>query len=370
MVTMDLHANLTKRKIQYSTTISGFQTCPHVDLKQTGIRAARMLVSTLEGKMIPKIGWVKVPMVTPASKQVDMFPGAYLDIMTSNKNLKNLGAIDSSAFTVQPWMDIPELGWASLVITNDDVDLAKKLAMKLAGDMWGKRHELSEIDLIDPFKAISESLELEEGPILLTDLADGTLAGSPGDSVVVLKELLALDPQKRCLVSVCDPQVASVASRLGVGSEIDVDIGAKLSFAFSNSIQIQAEILWVGPASFQFAQQAYKGMLVQMGLCAVLAIGEIRLLVTSHPSFTTDPKFYESVGLNPRTAHIVVVKSHAGFHDGYKGISKKTIFLDTPGMSSDRIDSLEFINVDRPLFPWDSDMIFESVTGAFISRGV
>ena len=31
MVTMDLHANITNKKVKNATTISGFLTCPHID---------------------------------------------------------------------------------------------------------------------------------------------------------------------------------------------------------------------------------------------------------------------------------------------------------------------------------------------------
>ena len=34
-------------------------------------------------------------------------------------------AIDSSAFTVQPWLDIPELGYGAIVITENEFTINK-----------------------------------------------------------------------------------------------------------------------------------------------------------------------------------------------------------------------------------------------------
>ena len=360
MVTMDLHANITKKKIKNATTISGFHTCPHIDLIETGERAARMLCGILEGTSNPTMAWKKVPMVTPASKQIDFKPGPYRDLLQENISLNLRGAIDSSTFTVQPWLDIPELGYAAIVITENDVALARDLTSQLAKKMWDLRHELINISLLSPSQAIDRALKKSFGPVIMSDLADGTGAGSPGDSSVVLATLIMAQPKKRCLVSVCDPEVANLAASVGVGGEISTSIGAKKSFAFSAPTQITGKVLRSGVEHFRFTQKGYNGMRVEMGLCAVLEIGEIRVLVTSLPAFTTDPEFYRCVGLEPSSAQIVVVKSHAQFQDSYDALASEIIFLDTPGMSSDNVAQLPFTNINRPLYPWDPDLVFDA----------
>jgi len=360
MVTMDLHANITEKKIVNATTISGFRTCPHIDLIETGERAARMLCGVLEGYSRPTMAWKKVPMVTPACKQIDFKPGPYRNLLQATIDLDSEGAIDSSAFTVQPWLDIPELGYGAIVITENDENLAQELTHKLAKKMWDLRHDLLDIELLSAPVAIQKALKNIQGPVLLSDLADGTGAGSPGDSSVVLAALIAADPKKRCLVSVCDAQVAAQAASIGVGGEISTMIGAKKSFAFSMSTQIHGKVLRTGVEHFRFTQKGYNGMRVEMGLCAVLEIGEIRVLVTSFPAFTTDPEFYRCVDLEPTTAQIVVVKSHAQFQDSYDAIASEIIFLDTPGMSSDDVAQLPFTKIDRPLYPWDPDLVFDA----------
>ena len=47
-VTHDLHANLTKRRASLCDGIVGYHTAPHVDHRETGRRAARLLLRTLE----------------------------------------------------------------------------------------------------------------------------------------------------------------------------------------------------------------------------------------------------------------------------------------------------------------------------------
>ena len=104
------------------------------------------------------------------------------------------------------------------------------------------------------------------------------------------------------------------------------------------------------------AGEAYQGVEMDMGFCAVLRSNSIHLLVTSKPVMTTDPALYRAVGLEPSEAQIVVVKSHIQFRSGYKEIAKEIILLDSPGMSSDHLTKLNFQRMDRPLFPFDPDL--------------
>jgi microcystin degradation protein MlrC len=359
MVTMDLHANITKQKINNANTISGFHTCPHTDLTKTGRRAARMLALKLRGELDPIMRFIKVPMVVPASNQIDFKPGPYAELINETKSLIDLGAVDASAFTVQPWMDIPELGFGALVVTNGDNTLANFLVSKLAQIMWEFRVTLSATNLIEPKTAITNGLSYDTGPVVLSDIADGTMAGSPGDSTAVLKVLLEMEISKTVLVSICDPKVAELAEKLGVGSRIKTLIGGIKGGNFYSPCEIEGEVLASSEMKYRFTQKGYHGMEIKMGLCAVIAIGHIRLLVTSLAASTTDPAFYRAAGLNPEEAQIVVVKSHAQFQDSYRNIAKNIYFLDTPGMSSDKIAELPFTKIDRPTYPWDLDLVFE-----------
>src|SRR5215510_16434970 len=49
-VALDMHTNLFPAMAQHATVIAGYQTYPHVDMYETGIRAARPIFSLLEKK--------------------------------------------------------------------------------------------------------------------------------------------------------------------------------------------------------------------------------------------------------------------------------------------------------------------------------
>ncbi|RPI90394.1 MAG: M81 family peptidase [Planctomycetaceae bacterium] len=67
-VTLDHHANITRRMVQNANTLIGHETQPH-DPLATGRKAARILFEFLRGRgdqiVLPELAWRKIPMITP-----------------------------------------------------------------------------------------------------------------------------------------------------------------------------------------------------------------------------------------------------------------------------------------------------------------
>jgi microcystin degradation protein MlrC len=97
---------------------------------------------------------------------------------------------------------------------------------------------------------------------------------------------------------------------------------------------------------------------MDMGLTAVVRHKGLHLVITSNSCFTIDPEIYRAVGLDPLNAQIVIVKSAGQFRSGYSDIASEIILLDSPGMSSDRLETYDFTRVPRPLYPLDAATVF------------
>ena len=358
-VTMDLHANVTKSNVSLATTISGFHTCPHVDLLETGVRAARLLMGILKKEISPSMEFIKLPLVIPASNHIDFEPGTYKDVLDFAFSKAIDPIIDISVFTVQPWLDIKEVGCSVVVVANGSKIEASQTAKLIAANIWNNRESLTSTQLMDPREAIAMALMQDVGPIILSDLADGTMAGSPGDSPVVLKAAIELKPSKTVFISICDPDFALAAKEIGAGGFISSEIGGTWGKLFYDPLKIEGQIISVENAQFTFTQKSYLGMKMNMGLTALIKISNVYLVVTSNPTTTTDPAYYSAVGLDVTKAQVVVVKTHAGFRDGYRDIARAFYLLDTPGMSSDDIKNLPYQNIERPKYPWDNTMVWE-----------
>lgn len=358
VVTMDLHANVTARCVEHADVLVGFRTSPHIDQGETGQRAARILRQWLDGQVTPRMAYTKIPMVVPASTHIHFLPGPFKDLMDASGAAERDAVLATSIFTVQPWLDIPEMGFATVVVTDGQATVAQAEADRLATMAWDLRARFMKTDLVPPEQAIARALARTEGPVILSDLADGTAAGSPGDSTAVIAALLAAKPERTSLICVCDPEVASAAAAIGVGSRIDTLVGGKRDHIYNRPVHFEGSVESARPASFQFTGQAYTGISMDMGLSAVLRQGNVYLLVTSKPVMTVDPALYRAMDLEPALAQIVVVKSHIQFRAAYADLAREIILLDTPGMSSDHLTTLDFRHVDRPLFPLDPDVVW------------
>lgn len=86
---------------------------------------------------------------------------------------------------------------------------------------------------------------------------------------------------------------------------------------------------------------------------AVLQMDNIHVVVGRAPDAGHDPQVYRSVGLEPRDAKLVVVKSPADFRASYGPFAREIIFPDTPGPASSNLQRLDFTRAPRPLFPLD-----------------
>lgn len=354
VASLDLHANLTARMVSAADALVGFRTCPHIDQHDTGRRAAMLMARLLAGERLT-MRFIKLPMISPASLHLDNQEGPFQRLMNASRMLEQGSVLSTSIFTVQPWLDIPHLGHATLAIATEEME-AVKAAQTLAQLVWNERHALIAVDLVPPDEAIRRALSAPVGPILLSELADGTGAGSPGDATAALSALLAAAPDRPCLAWIYDPEVAAEAQTIGVGGQIDVLVGGKRDRLYNRPIRFRGVVDLVCPASFHFSGQGYTGIGMDMGLSAILRCGQVALLVTSKPVMTVDPALYRAVGLEPSQAQIVLVKSHIQFRAGYAGLARGVILLDTPGVSSDHLEMIGFRRINRPLFPLDRNM--------------
>lgn len=357
VVTMDLHANVTRRCVEQADAIVGFRTSPHIDLRETGQRGAKLMLRILRDGVLPAIAMVKIPMVVPASTHMHHLPGPFQRLMQASAAAEGGPVLAASVFTVQPWLDISEMGFATVAVTDGDVGLAEQVASNLASLAWAERNAFMETELVPIAEAIARAGEID-GPVVLSDLADGTGAGSPGDATAVIAALLEADLTEPALVCVRDPEAAREAIAAGVGTVVSLEVGGKLDNVHNQPVAIRGTVRFAGPARFRFEGEGYTGVEMDMGDCAVVQAGQVSLLILGNSVMTVDPAMYRAVGLEPSAAGIIVVKSHIQFRAGYDGIARAIILLDSPGMSSDRLESLPFVRIARPIFPFDRDCAF------------
>jgi microcystin degradation protein MlrC len=353
VATLDLHANVTRLMVQSATALVGYKTYPHMDLFQTGQRAAELLLRTLSGTVRPRMAFYKLPLIVPA-ENMQTTSGPFARLMDEAIRIEDQREAEVvSVFGVQPWLDVPEMGCSVVSVTDNDPEQGRRQVEKLARGFWESRREFA-VKLTPVRRAILESLRADEGPIVISEPADSTGSGSPGDSTGLLKPLLQLGRYVSAALFIVDPDVVKKAIAAGVGATIHTSVGGKFDPEHSRPVRIAARVRLISDGRWTWQAPGYnQGVETSMGRAVVLDIGQMRLLVAERPTMTVDPELYRSHGIEPARMRIVAVKSPNGFRGPYQSLAKQVFLVDTPGVSTPQLKTLPYRRVPRPIYPLD-----------------
>jgi microcystin degradation protein MlrC len=355
VLTLDLHANITHRMLSLASAILGYRTYPHIDMFETGQRAARLLLRILAGKLQPTMAMVKLPLILPAeTSQTNRGPmrKIWKAALAFEQN-RDTEAV--SIFPTQPWLDIDEMGSAVVVVTNANRQLAQNRARRLARLLWDARRAF-DVHLTPPADAIAQALQLSGGPVVLAESADSTGSGSPGDSTGVLKHLLRAPLTAPAAIFLVDPRAVRKAIQAGIGATVTMNVGACFDKLHSKPVRITAYVKLISDGRWVARARGYNtGITTSMGRSVVLECGHVLLLIAERSAMTVDPELFRSHGIDPAWCKIVVVKSPNGFRAAYEPIARKIFLVDTPGASTANLATLPWKRIQRPIYPLDPD---------------
>jgi microcystin degradation protein MlrC len=362
VISLDPHANVTKRMVAQVSALVGYKTFPHVDFLETGYTAAKLLFSIVGGEVAPKMVMRKIPMIVPAENSRTS-EGPFADLWTeAARGVQRGDSIVTSLFPVQPWIDVEELGFA-VVVVSTDAQKAEQEADRLSDLAWNKRHEF-DVEQVRVAQIVAQAQQAKADglgvvgePFIISDSADSPGAGSSGDSNAVLQQLLELNAQEQlnCLLSIVDAPAVEKAIASGIGATVEVSIGYTVNTTQGKPLAVRGRVSTIGDGKFHLSGGSVKDTEANMGRCVVLEIDRISLIVCEKATYSGDPGMYRSLGLEPSAADIVLVRSAAQFRADYEQISSRIFILDTPGTSPANLKSLTFRKIARPFFPFDDD---------------
>jgi microcystin degradation protein MlrC len=349
-VCLDLHANLTRDLVQEADCLVGYLTYPHVDQGGTGRRVAHLVAERLLGRSLPVTCFAKRPLLIPAEAQG--FEGPMGDLRRLADQRIAEGCLDVSLFPVQPWLDVPELGFGVAVTSNGDRQRASAVAEEIAEAAWGRRQDFR-APLALPEAAIARARAATRRPVVLSESADSPTSGTPADSPAMVRELLRFGPDLRACVSLVDPAAVRQGWEVGAGGEFNAQVGCTFEHRFHSPEPLAGAVERTGEGTFSLTGPAFTGMSVSMGRYAVVSAGKLQVLLTERPAPTFDPAAYSFAGIDVGLLDVVVVRSANLFRAAYAPLAGECIILDLPGASTPRLESLEFRRAPRPLFPLD-----------------
>ncbi len=355
IVTHDFHANVDPDMAKYCNTLITYKENPHLDTKQRGIQAARIMAGMARGEVKPTMAIVKPPMMYNIVYQYTSIE-PLAPIVRESRNLEeNDKILAVSVSGGYQYADVPWMGPSVVVATDNDPELAQKEAQRLADMMWGTRDRL-ELNVPTPAEAVKKAMEGGKFPAVLIDMGDNIGGGTPGDSTFILDELIKQNAEGWVVV-MADPEAAKKAFELGIGGTFDMAIGGKTDHMHGKPVRVRGRVRSLHEGRYVEPEVRHGGRLYwDMGHTAVIVVegSEIDMpnlvLLTSKRSSPNSLHQLISNGVYPERQKILVAKGCIAPRAAYEPIAGVMIEVDSPGATAVNPKRFEFKHVRRPLF--------------------
>ncbi len=354
--TFDLHANYTEQTVESADILIGYDTYPHVDGYERGVEAIDHLARMIEGDLKPTKALRQPPMLPALQAQ---FTGRYpmSRLIEEAHRMEAVEGVETITVAAGfPWSDIYEAGMSFIVTTNNDQELADRLAGELHDLAWSLRRDF----LVRPTpvkEALRRVKAATEGPIVLADIGDNPGGGAPVDGTIVLKAILDEGLEGGVLALIADPEAVVKATEAGVGNSVEVELGGHIDEMHGAPLQVTGRVRTISEGKWIVKGPMGTGSETDMGPTVVLEIGGNDVIVTTKRLQPLDLQLYRSLGIEPTEKGFIVVKSSVHYRASHEPIAREVIELDTPGLTSPRLAGFDFKKIRRPIFPLDFEML-------------
>ena len=356
-VTLDMHANLYEDMVRHATVLNGYHAYPHVDMLEAGRRTADVLVRAIAGEVRPVMAWGSRAMLPHIMRQgTHAEPNRSLQARCIELETRQQGVLAASLFTGFPHADITNAGLSAAVCTDGDPGQGRAACDELLERAWHAREQF--VFNIEPLaQSINRARQITAGPVVLLDHFDNCASGGTMDTTAVLREVLAQGLDDAVFYAVYDPQAAQQAAEAGLGANVTLELGGKMSMPAlrdpSLPLQVSGRVKFVFDGIYSNLGPMRKGLQNNTGTTVVLDTGKVEIIIISRHQEPYDLSCLLSAGIDPRRKHYVVLKSRVHWRAGMGDLAREVIECAGMGVATSDYGQLEFRKVRRPIYPLD-----------------
>jgi microcystin degradation protein MlrC len=357
--TLDAHANLSPLMVDSCDALIAYRTNPHLDQRDRGLEAARLLVATLRGEIRPVMSAVFPPLAISIERQcTDEPPLANCCAFAAEQRALE-GMLSNSILLGFPYADVAEMGAAAIAVTDGDAELADRAATALAERLWQTRDRLAS-DFISPEQAVAQCRESDVRTCLL-DMGDNVGGGSSADGTELLSVIhrQQVGPAFGCLY---DPEAVAASEQAGAGNELRLAVGGKTDNLHGEPMDVTVRVVSLHDGRFREDQPRHGGITeFDQGRTAICETEHgLTLMLTSRRMVPFSLQQLSSCGLDPRRFRILVAKGVNAPIAAYADVCDRFIRVDTRGSTSANLSRLSYEHRRRPMFPWEPSAEFDA----------
>jgi len=356
-ITLDPHANVSQQMCSLADIMVSFRTYPHIDMRETGQRAGKILHRTMAGEIAPHTIRVSRPMLEETNGgRTDI--GPMIERLATAREYEeqtNVFAVSINAGFAST--DVAEVGPTVLVTGQGDLDPHIAFAQTLADDIWARRREeLNDYLTVEAAAAVAAGYDSRNGPLVIADYADNPGAGAYGDSTALLGALLEAGVRNACFGPMVDGEVAQALHGAKTGEHIRVVLGGKTDPSFGGGpLTLEGELLSISDGDYVGDGPILGGLSRSYGPSAVLLVDGIEILIVTIAKQMIDLQQFKSFGIEPERKHVIALKSMQHFRAAFEPIAGQVIVCDSGALCTLHYERLPYRNVPRPIFPLDQD---------------
>jgi len=348
--TLDAHANLSERMVELCDATILYRTNPHVDQRERGLEAARLMARTLRGEVHPvQRGSFPRMAINIERQQTAVEPCASL-YQYADRFLENPRVLSTSIVLGFPYADVTEMGTSFVVVTDNDPELAEQLVTQLADEAVRRREEFVS-QLISVEKALDQAEQLP-GPVCLLDMGDNVGGGSAADGTILLH---AIHRRKLSgFVCLSDPEAVERLSHAEPGDTLPgLSMGGKTDSLHGTPFTADVRLVSRHGGSFREDQVRHGGSVeFHMGPTVIVQTDSgITIMLTSLRTPPFSLKQLTSCGIDPTSFQVIVAKGVQAPVAAYREACPHLIRVNTPGVTSADLSSFDYQHRRRPLFP-------------------
>jgi microcystin degradation protein MlrC len=330
---LDLHANVTRQMSALADAMAIYRTYPHVDMAETGARAARLLIDMLATGRRPARAFHTFDYLTGIPSQCS-FIEPCRSLYALIETLDRRHGVTLSFAPGFPMADFAECGMSIAGYGHDPRGLGVAMAeLRAAVEAAEKDFAL---ELMSPEDAIRRAIRTGDigRPTVLADTQDNPGAGGNGDTTGLLAALVAIRPSDAVLGMLIDSPAAGFAHEVGVGNTTEFSLGAISGVPGIAPVRARFKVEALGDGHFTGTGPFYRNFRMHMGPMAALRSVDapgVRVVVASTKCQTADQEMFRHVGIEPRAQRIVAVKSSVHFRADFQPIAREVLVVKSPG---------------------------------------
>lgn len=352
VVTLDLHANITRRMAESCDVIIGFDTYPHVDMHERGHEAIVLLARMIRGEVKPVQVYRQLPLVTMPPMQCTLREPMQSLMAFVHDLERQPGVLTATVSMGFPFADIADAGVSVLATADGDKALAERTADAIANRIWELRDELQpKLTSVD--EVIRFARDNTQGLVIYADGSDNPGGGAPCDGTVALRAMIEADFQGGVVGVLYDPETVEQAHKAGCGATIDARIGGKTDDRHGAPVECKAYVRTLSDGKFIHQGPMRQGFPGEFGRMAVLVVGGVEIVLASRRMQLLDAEMLRINGIAPERRKLLVAKSAVHFRAHLGPLASHIFDADTPGIHRPDFANYNYQKLRRPVYPLD-----------------